>query len=117
MRAACSLAIATLLFGSNADAHAFLARAVPPVGSTVSGAPSQMVLTFSEGVEALFSTIELRDAHGKVVPIDKPQSPPGNNRQLIVQLPTLAAGGYTVIWHATSVDTHKTDGSYQFTVK
>jgi methionine-rich copper-binding protein CopC len=29
----------------------------------------------------------------------------------------LAAGTYKVIWHATDADTHKTQGSYRFTVK
>jgi CopC domain len=29
---------------------------------------------------------------------------------------TLAPGNYTVSWHVTSVDTHKTQGSFSFTV-
>jgi len=28
----------------------------------------------------------------------------------------LPPGIYTVIWHVTSIDTHKTEGRYQFTV-
>jgi methionine-rich copper-binding protein CopC len=28
----------------------------------------------------------------------------------------LAPGNYTVKWHVTSVDTHKTQGSFSFTV-
>jgi copper resistance protein C len=35
---------------------------------------------------------------------------------LAVALPRLGAGAYTVIWHVTSVDTHKTEGRYQFTI-
>ena len=54
------------------------------------GPPRQIVLTFTEGVEPLFSTIELRGAGGSVVPTGKPQSAPGNNRQLAVDLPALA---------------------------
>ena len=75
------------------------------------------MLTFTEGVEPLFSTIELRDPGGSVVPTSKPRSPSGNNRQLVIDLPVLAGGEYTVIWHATSVDTHKTEGSYRFTIR
>jgi methionine-rich copper-binding protein CopC len=33
-----------------------------------------------------------------------------------VALKPLRAGVYKVIWHATAVDTHKTDGSFNFTV-
>jgi methionine-rich copper-binding protein CopC len=35
---------------------------------------------------------------------------------LSVQLPKLVPGTYTVSWHVTSVDTHKTEGNFQFTV-
>ena len=37
-------------------------------------------------------------------------------RQLSVSLPKLAAGRYTVIWHVTSIDTHKTEGHFNFRV-
>ena len=33
------------------------------------------------------------------------------------RIPALPPGTYTVIWHVTSVDTHKTKGSFKFTVK
>ncbi len=39
-----------------------------------------------------------------------------DNRELIVPLPKLPPGGYTVVWHATSVDTHKTEGGFHFVV-
>jgi hypothetical protein len=74
------------------------------------------VLTFTEGVEPAFSTIELRDPHGGTVGIGAAHTAPGNNRELVADLPSLGSGRYRVIWHATSVDTHKTEGSYQFTV-
>ncbi|MEJ1978863.1 MAG: copper resistance protein CopC [Acetobacteraceae bacterium] len=35
---------------------------------------------------------------------------------LVLGLPALPPGLYKVIWHATSVDTHRTEGSYSFTV-
>ncbi len=109
--------LAMLVGASPAWAHAFLERASPAVGSEVPTAPSELVLTFSEGVEPLFSMVELRNEQGNTVPIGKPAARGGNNRQLIISLPSLANGRYTVIWHATSVDTHKTEGSFRFTVK
>ena len=68
-------------------------------------------------MEPLFSTIELRDAHGTIVATGKPRAEQGNNRKLVVELPVLGSGSYTVIWHATSVDPHKTEGNYRFVVK
>ncbi|RYY11978.1 MAG: copper resistance protein CopC, partial [Alphaproteobacteria bacterium] len=40
-----------------------------------------------------------------------------DNKVLSVEVPTLAPGTYKVIWHATAVDTHKTEGNFSFTVK
>jgi hypothetical protein len=115
MRAILCLAIAALL-PAPAFAHAFLERADPPVGSEVSSPPQQLVLTFTEGVEPLFTTVGVRAASGGDVSIGKPHTEPGNDRKLVVQLPSLGPGKYTVTWHATSVDTHKTEGSFQFTI-
>jgi methionine-rich copper-binding protein CopC len=114
MRALLCLAIAML--PAPAFAHAFLERAEPPAGSEVSAPPQQLVLTFSEGVEPLFTTVQLRDPSGGNVQIGKPHTEAGNDRKLVVSLPSLGRGKYTVTWHATSVDTHKTEGSFQFTI-
>jgi copper resistance protein C len=117
MRTISLFALAMLSAASPAFAHAMLERASPLVGSEVTAAPHEITLTFTEGVEPLFSTIELRDAHGTAVATGKSRTEQGNNRRLIVELPALGSGSYTVTWHATSVDTHKTEGSYQFIVK
>jgi copper resistance protein C len=117
MRFLSLLMLVLLTTAPPARAHAFLERAVPPVGSTIEGSPKQIVLTFTEGVEPLFCTVDLHDALGSSIHAGKPRTPSDNDRQLVVDLPALSSGKYTVIWHATSVDTHKTEGSYQFTVR
>lgn len=116
MRPVHLLALAMLSIASPAFAHAFLERASPPVGSEVAVSPPELSITFTEGVEPLFSTIELHHANGAVVSTGKPRVASDNNRQLSIELPKLPPGSYTVIWHATSVDTHKTEGSYRFIV-
>ena len=110
------LGLAICVLASPAFAHAFLERASPPVGSESPASPPELSLTFSEDVEPLFSTIELRDASGAPVSTGKPHVTPGNSRRLAIELPKLTPGTYTVIWHITSVDTHKTEGSYRFVV-
>jgi methionine-rich copper-binding protein CopC len=116
MRRLALTGMAMLLLASPAFAHALLERASPPVGSEVAAPPQQITLTFSEGVEPLFSTIEVRDPQGAPVVTGKPRTDPENNRKLMIELPVLRSGTYTVIWHVTSVDTHKTEGRFQFTV-
>ena len=52
------------------------------------------------------------------MPLGAAKTEPSNQAVLIVPIAkTLAAGAYTVHWHAVSVDTHHTQGTFQFTVK
>ncbi len=98
-----------------AQAHAFLRAASPPVGSTVRQAPAEVVIDFTEGVEPLFSTITVTDPSGQRVDTGRPHLDGGEER-LAVAVKPLAAGTYRVTWHATATDTHKTQGSFTFTV-
>ena len=110
------LAFALSLAAATAFAHAFLERASPPVGGTVDASPPEISITFTEGIEPLFSAIELRDPHGGMVATGKPHIAANSDRRLVVSLPKLVPGTYDVFWHVTSVDTHKAEGSYKFTV-
>jgi methionine-rich copper-binding protein CopC len=101
---------------SDAEAHAFLKQASPPVGSTVP-APKALDITFTEGVEPAFSSIVVQDAKGERVDIGDVHSASADGLGLEVGLRPLAPGTYTVIWHATSVDTHRTEGRFVFTVQ
>lgn len=116
MRAPVWVAVALSCMASPAFAHAFLQRADPPVGSTVAASPPELSMQFTEGVEPVFSKIEVDGPNGAAVATGKPHLAPDDNRRLIIDLPKLPPGTYTVIWHATSVDTHKTEGNYKFSV-
>jgi methionine-rich copper-binding protein CopC len=59
------IGLALLTQAAPAFAHAFLERANPPVGSEIAASPPAVSITFTEGVEPLFSTIEV---HGPMVP-------------------------------------------------
>jgi copper resistance protein C len=78
----------------------------------VSSSPSEIALYFTEELEPKFSGAEARSAAGARV--DHGVSVSGKVMHLSVG--TLAPGNYTVKWHVTSVDTHKTQGSFSFTV-
>jgi methionine-rich copper-binding protein CopC len=103
------------LCAATASAHAFLKTATPGVGSTVSQPPAQVVINFTEGVEPRFSAIEVTNAQGARVDMGRPHLV-GGDEHLAVGLKPLPAGRYTVIWHATATDTHKTEGKFNFTV-
>ena len=82
--------------------------------------PTEVTIIFDDDLQPDKSNIQVFDAGGKQV--DKKDSHPGSDPRdkttLIVSLPaTLAAGTYKVTWHATCVDNHKTEGSFQFTIK
>ena len=96
-----------------AEAHAFLDHADPRVGSTVQTAPRELSLSFTQELEPAFSTVEVRDANGARVDQGKPRISADGMR---VGLKPLTPGTYTVQWHALSVDTHKTEGSFSFHV-
>jgi copper resistance protein C len=96
-----------------AYAHAFLDHAEPRVGSTVPSAPKEVVLVFSQKVEAAFSSVEVNDANGARVDQGKPQISATTMR---VGLKPLPPGTYRVRWQVLSVDTHTTEGNFTFQV-
>ena len=113
---------ATLLVGivalaTPALAHAHLLRAVPAAGSTVKAAPTELRLTFSEGLELAFSGVTVTGSDHTAIRTGTPALDPADPAMLVVPLPGgLKPGRYTVDWHATATDTHKTKGRYGFTV-
>jgi len=110
--------LAAVAFASSASAHALLQKAIPAVGGVIKASPAAIALKFSEGVEPSFSGIALATEGGASVALGKSSVDPGDNSTLVAPIPQpLKPGVYTVTWHAVSVDTHKTQGSFQFTVQ
>jgi methionine-rich copper-binding protein CopC len=106
----------TLTYAGSAFAHAHLTSAVPQPDGTVATAPAIVTINFTEGLEAKLSSIRVDDASGAEVDQGDVHLNPQNNKQLIVGLKPLPPGLYKVTWKATATDTHKTNGSYMFTV-
>ena len=108
------LALSSLWLGTGAAyAHAHLTRSEPRDGSTVIPAPQEVDLWFTEGLEPAFSGVEVRDAQGSRVDQGDPQI---SGATMHVGLKALPPGTYKVNWHALSIDTHKTDGTFSFQV-
>ncbi len=114
-----ALVASAALFGGGSPAcgHAELERATPAVGSTVTTAPTQVVLQFSEPIEAAFSRVEVTDSAGQRVDNGDGRPDPNDRTHMKVTLKPLAPGTYRVNWYALSVDTHRTEGDFTFTVR
>jgi methionine-rich copper-binding protein CopC len=100
-------------FVAPAFAHAFLHHASPAAGEILKP-PREVSLQFTESLEPAFSGVDVTDASGRSVEAAKVVT---NEAAMRVLLMPLAPGSYRVTWHAVSVDTHRTEGSYRFTVK
>ncbi len=105
------------LWVGTAEAHALLRHAIPLVGSTIPQAPTVLTLDYSEGVEPRFSSVVVTDAQGQRVDKNDLHRAEGNEQRLSLGLQPLKPGTYKVEWHVTSVDTHRTEGTFTFTVQ
>jgi hypothetical protein len=106
-------AVAFALTASAAWAHAMLEHAMPAAGETLAKSPGALILQFSENLEPAFSSVAVTDDAGRSVTAGPPSA--GGNK-MSVPLEPLKPGAYRVVWHALSVDTHRTQGQYTFTV-
>lgn len=116
---AAALAANIVLLGTIpiAYAHAFLDHASPAVGSTVPGPPPRIRLFFTQGIEPAFSRAELATAQGQLIRTSPAAVDPSNNMQLVLTVPRLGPGRYRVTWHVVSVDTHPTEGTFEFEIR
>jgi methionine-rich copper-binding protein CopC len=112
VRIAFASAVALASSGA-ALAHATLHHASPEAGSTVSSSPHEVTLTFTDTLEAAFSSADVTDSNGARVDEGKPQV---NGNMIRISLKTLSAGSYRVHWRVVSVDTHRTEGNFTFRV-
>ena len=114
------LLIVAFIYGlavTTAFAHAFLEKAIPGVGTTVRLSPSELQLDFTESIVPAFSGVQITAFGGKRIPSEKPVLDRTKPNVVHVSLRSpLRPGTYIVAWHVVSVDTHRTSGTYKFTI-
>jgi methionine-rich copper-binding protein CopC len=98
---------------SRAQAHAFLDHAMPRVGST-GPSPATVKLWMTEELEPAFCRIQVLDGSGHEVDRHDAKI---SGATMTLSLPALAPGTYKVAWKAIATDTHKTTGTFTFTVQ
>jgi copper transport protein len=112
------LAILLLLFCASptpVQAHAYLERSDPPDNTELEQAPSQARLWFSEPVALNFTSVQLLDVTGQAVPNVSLGIDAKNPRLVVVSLPPLKSGIYSLNWKVLSAsDGHDTLGLLVF---
>lgn len=111
------LALALCLPGAPALAHAMLIKAEPPRRAALTTPPPQVRLWFNEEVEKDYASLAILGADKTPITEVKPHIAADDPKAIVLPLPALAAGKYTVKFRVLSVDGHVVDSSYDFTVK
>jgi copper transport protein len=116
LAAIATVAIVLLWGAEPAAAHTHLVGSVPPEGSELDLAPTQVTVTFSEPVDASLTTAEVTGGDGSPIGL-RAHLDPGDARVVILPLPTLADGVYRVAYRTHgAADLHEVTGSIVFGV-
>ncbi|MFI0775528.1 copper resistance protein CopC [Streptomyces sp. NPDC021212] len=110
--------LCALSFGAGpASAHAALTSTRPGEGAVVKSAPSDVALTFTEGVLLGRDAVRVLDPKGKRVDTGKTAHVDGKSSTASVDLRSgLPDGTYTVAWKAVSEDSHPVSGAFTFSI-
>ncbi len=105
-----------LLSTPSAFPHALVVRSSPSANVTVSSAPREVAIFFSERIQAAGGTILVEDENG--LRVDENDSRlDANGRVVRVTLKPLSPGTYNVKWGVQSIDKHHSEGSFIFRVQ
>ena len=106
---------ASLALPLSASAHSEFVSSTPADGDTVSGTPTEIVLTFSAALDPKKSSILLKDSSGAQVAnagVD-----PAKNTVMRMTPPTLDPGAYEIDWTSVATDGDLLRGKVHFTVE
>lgn len=120
MCAILSVAAMTITLSSSipsALAHSMLVKAEPPRRAVLAKAPVQVRLWFNEEIEGDYASLVVLDAEKHPVTEAKPQLAQDDPKSIVLPLPELAPGKYSVKFRVLSVDGHVVESSFDFTVK
>jgi methionine-rich copper-binding protein CopC len=101
---------------TQAFAHAHLSTSAPAAKSSVAS-PSELDLTFTEGLNLKFSGIKVAGPGDKEVKLGDAMLMNDDKVLMVPVSGKLEPGAYKVEWHVLSIDGHKMNGSFGFTVK
>jgi len=103
--------------GPPALAHSMLVKAEPPRRAMLAKAPGHVRLWFNEDIEGDYASLTVLDADKHPVTDAKPTLASDDPKSIVLALPELAPGKYSVKFRVLSVDGHVVDSAFDFTVK
>ncbi|MEO6111539.1 MAG: copper resistance CopC family protein [Nitrospiraceae bacterium] len=112
-----AMAMAMCVHVVPALAHSMLVKAEPPRRAVLAKTPTQVRLWFNEEIEGDYASLVVLDAEKHSVTEIKPQLAPDDRKSIVLPLPELAPGKYSVKFRVLSVDGHVVESSFDFTVK
>ena len=98
-------------------AHSMLVKAEPPRRAVLAKTPIQVRLWFNEELEGEYASLIVLDAEKHPVTEIKPQLAPDDPKSIVLPLPALTPGKYSVKFRVLSVDGHVVESFFDFTVK
>jgi methionine-rich copper-binding protein CopC len=108
---------AMVTLATAAHAHPLPKAANPAPNAALTTSPREIRITFSEGLIAKFSGLDVADQTGRKADIGPAGVDPSDGKVLVAAVRTpLAPGAYIVSWHAVGDDTHRVSGHYSFQV-
>ncbi len=111
------MAMILCLHAGPALAHSMLIKAEPPRRAVLAKTPTQVKLWFNEELEGEYASLIVLDAEKRPVTEIKPQLAPDDPKSIVLPLPELMPGKYSVKFRVLSVDGHVVESSFDFTVK
>lgn len=102
---------------TSALAHSMLVKAEPPRRAVLTKSPTQVRLWFNEKIEGDYASLVVLDAQKQPITDAKPTLAPDDQKSIVLPLPELAPGKYSVKFRVLSVDGHVVESTFDFTVK
>jgi len=112
-----AVAMAICVHVTPALAHSMLVKAEPPRRAVLATAPAQVRLWFNEEIEGDYASLVVLDAEKHPVTEIKPKLAQDDRKSIVLPLPELTPGKYSVKYRVLSVDGHVVESYFDFTVK
>jgi len=100
-----------------AMAHAALVKTEPPRRALLAKAPAEVRLWFNEDIESAYASLVVLDTGKHPVTEVTPHLAQDDQKSLVLPLPELTPGKYSVKFRVLSLDGHVIQSSFDFTVK
>jgi len=102
---------------TSALAHSMLVKAEPPRRAVLTKPPTHVRLWFNEKIEGDYASLVVLDANKQPITDAKPTLASDDQKSIVLPLPNLAPGKYSVKFRVLSVDGHVVESTFDFTVK